>query len=265
MLDPRIEAVRAQYGLSSSDFWQIPQNKQWVCKHAALEVVATKANVEWQAPQIIEADTSNGIAVLSVAGKLGERLEWATGEASPKNNKNSYPWAMAEKRAKDRVVLKLVGIHGLVYSEDEMPNVNPPAPPPEDDTYEPPPRKANGKPEQGYREDGTRTSFALKKEQPNLMTELDRELDECKTLVSLEKLRKAWWEKATTEKWNATYKATVRDRIEGREKAIMEEMDRLAEAPDEELSRIPAREAFEHSLHSSGDFDRAPFNPLGAG
>ena len=26
---------------------------------------------------------------------------------------------MAEKRAKDRVVLKLVGLHGLVYSEDE--------------------------------------------------------------------------------------------------------------------------------------------------
>lgn len=118
-LDPRIEAVRAKFDLSQDDFWQIPQNKQWVCKHAALEVVATKANVEWSAPQIIQADTANGIAVLSVTGKMGDRSEWATGEASPKNNKNSYPWAMAEKRAKDRVVLKLVGIHGLVYSEDE--------------------------------------------------------------------------------------------------------------------------------------------------
>ena len=121
-LDPRIEAVRAKYELSVSDFWQIPQNKQWVCKHAALEIVATKANVEWSAPQIVQADTANGIAVMIVSGKMGERIEWATGEASPKNNKNSYPWAMAEKRAKDRVVLKLVGIHGLVYSEDEMPD-----------------------------------------------------------------------------------------------------------------------------------------------
>lgn len=120
-LDPRIEEIRARYDLAQNDFWQIPQNKQWVCKHAALEIVATKANVIWSPPQIIQADTANGIAVLSVAGQLGERVEWATGEASPKNNKNSYPWAMAEKRAKDRVVLKLVGIHGLVYSEDEMP------------------------------------------------------------------------------------------------------------------------------------------------
>ena len=124
-LDPRIEAVRAQYGLEASDFWQIPQNKQWVCKHAALEVVATKANVIWSPPQIIQADTGNGIAVLAVTGTMGDRSEWATGEASPKNNKNAYPWAMAEKRAKDRVVLKLVGIHGLVYSEDEMSDPTP--------------------------------------------------------------------------------------------------------------------------------------------
>lgn len=118
-LDPRIEAVREAYGLDRDDFWQIPQNKQWVCKHAALEVVATKANVEWDLPQVIQADTANGIAVIVASGKMGKRVEWATGEANPKNNKNSYPWAMAEKRAKDRVVLKLVGIHGLVYSEDE--------------------------------------------------------------------------------------------------------------------------------------------------
>jgi hypothetical protein len=119
-LDPRIEAVRKEYNLDRSDFWQIPQNKQWVCKHAALEVVATKAGVEWGTPQIIEADAASGIASMIVTGKLADRSEWATGEASPKNNKNSYPWAMAEKRAKDRVILKLVGIHGLVYSEDEL-------------------------------------------------------------------------------------------------------------------------------------------------
>ena len=119
-LDPRIEAVRKAYDLEKSDFWQIPQNKQWVCKHAALEVVATKANVEWEPPQIIQSDAANGIASMIVFGTMGERSEWATGEASPKNNKNSYPWAMAEKRAKDRVILKLVGIHGLVYSEDEL-------------------------------------------------------------------------------------------------------------------------------------------------
>ena len=52
-------------------------------------------------------------------GRMGDKSEWSIGEAAPYNNKNSYPFAMAEKRAKDRVILKLVGLHGDVYSEDE--------------------------------------------------------------------------------------------------------------------------------------------------
>jgi N-acyl-D-aspartate/D-glutamate deacylase len=127
-LDPRIEAVRAKYELSRDDFWELPQKKgAWLVKHAALEVVAVKAGIIFDNPVIIEADTVNGIAALSVAGMIGDRREWATGEASPKNNKNAYPWAMAEKRAKDRVTLKLCGIHGLVYSEDESDDFKAPA------------------------------------------------------------------------------------------------------------------------------------------
>ena len=56
---------------------------------------------------------------LLVTGTMGDKSEWSIGEASPSNNKNSYPYAMAEKRAKDRVILKLVGLHGDVYAEDE--------------------------------------------------------------------------------------------------------------------------------------------------
>lgn len=119
-LDPRIEAVRKEYNLSASDFWQLPQNKQWVCKHSALEVVAVKAGIRFDMPQIIEAKGGDGVAAVCVQGQMGERFEWSIGECSPKNNRNSYPWAMAEKRAKDRVILKLTGIHGLVYSDEEV-------------------------------------------------------------------------------------------------------------------------------------------------
>lgn len=119
-LDPRIEAIRKKYDLQADDFWQIPQNKQWVCKHSALEIVAAKEGLKFDPPTILEAYSQSGTVAIVTGAHMGERYEWATGEASPKNNKNSYPWAMAEKRAKDRVVLKLVGIHGLVYSEDEL-------------------------------------------------------------------------------------------------------------------------------------------------
>lgn len=141
-LDPRIEAIRAKFDLAASDFWELPQKKgTWVAKHAALEIVAVKANIVWSMPQILEAHGADGVAAMVVAGTMGDRTEWATGEASPKNNKNAYPWAMAEKRAKDRVVLKLSGIAGLVYSEDEA-----------DDFKQPEARTTDKRSDQGKRE-----------------------------------------------------------------------------------------------------------------
>lgn len=99
----------------------------------------------------------------------------------------------------------------------------------------------------GFRDDGTRTSFALKKEQPDLMTELDRELDECRTLVSLEKLKTAYRAKAAAEKWNKAFMNTMKEMFDRREVAIMEEIDRLSEAEPAELARLPVRDALEHS------------------
>ena len=90
-----------------------------VVLHKALEKVAAHYKVKFDAPQIIACDVAAKEAVICVTGHMGEATEWSIGEAAPYNNKNSYPFAMAEKRAKDRVILKLVGLHGEVYSEEE--------------------------------------------------------------------------------------------------------------------------------------------------
>lgn len=120
-LDPRVETIRTTYGLDKSDFWELPQKKgTYLVKHAALEIAAAKAGIRFDMPVIVEANGANGTAAVCVQGQLGDQFQWSIGEASPKNSKNAYPWAMAEKRAKDRVILKLIGIHGLVYSEDEV-------------------------------------------------------------------------------------------------------------------------------------------------
>lgn len=120
-LDPRIEVIRQKYDLDRDSFWELPQKKgTWLVKHSALEIVAAKAGIRFDMPQILEAKGVEGAAAVCVQGIMGDRFEWSIGEASPKNSKNAYPWAMAEKRAKDRVILKLSGIHGLVYSEEEM-------------------------------------------------------------------------------------------------------------------------------------------------
>lgn len=90
-----------------------------VVLHKALEKVAAHYKVRFDTPQIIACDVAAKEAVICVTGHMGEATEWSIGEAAPYNNKNSYPFAMAEKRAKDRVILKLVGLHGEVYSEEE--------------------------------------------------------------------------------------------------------------------------------------------------
>ena len=132
-LDPRIEIIREKYGLDKADFWELPQKKgTWLVKHAALELAAAQADIRFDMPTIIEADSAGGIAAVAVQGQMGDRFEWSIGECSPKNNKNAYPWAMAEKRGKDRVILKLIGIHGLVYSEDEMSDAGDIRPPRQD-------------------------------------------------------------------------------------------------------------------------------------
>lgn len=114
-----------------------------VALHKALEQVAAHQGITFDPPVMIEANAEKKTVVMQVSGRLGDNVEWSVGEATPYNNKNSYPYAMAEKRAKDRVILKLIGVAGFVYSEDEaddfknsrpadmpatpQPNVPPPA------------------------------------------------------------------------------------------------------------------------------------------
>ena len=100
----------------------------WVVKHKALEKVANLLSISFDAPVVIETDIKNKCIAIMVKGyhnkgSAGKVEAWSIGEASPYNNKNIYPYAMAEKRAKDRVILKLIGVSGDVYSEEEADNL----------------------------------------------------------------------------------------------------------------------------------------------
>lgn len=105
-----------------------PKDALWDCHgtlviyHKHCELIAAKAGITFDAPQIIEAKSGEKVVAICAVGRMGERSEWSIGEAAPGNNKNAYPYAMAEKRAKDRVILKLVGLSAYIYSEDEADN-----------------------------------------------------------------------------------------------------------------------------------------------
>ena len=101
------------------------QGAVWNCRgtpvvlHKALERIAHKKGIRFDPPMVIETSAEQNIAVMCVTGYLGEFSEWSIGESTPRNTTNNYPFAMAEKRAKDRVILKLIGVAGFVYSEEE--------------------------------------------------------------------------------------------------------------------------------------------------
>lgn len=102
-----------------------PDEALWDCHgtlviyHKTCELIAAKAGITFDPPQIIEARSGDKIVAICAVGRMGDRSEWSIGEAAPGNNKNAYPYAMAEKRAKDRVILKLAGLSAYIHSEEE--------------------------------------------------------------------------------------------------------------------------------------------------
>lgn len=110
-----------RYKVSSDEIWEV-HGSTWVVKHKALERIAVEQGIVWEKPELKVCDMSQGFCAVLIGGKLGDHMEFSFGEASPKNNKNSYPVAMAEKRAKDRVILKLLTASGELYSDvDDIP------------------------------------------------------------------------------------------------------------------------------------------------
>lgn len=123
----QLKAFMKDFNVHRDEVWEVRSGGAWAIKHSALERIAAEKNITWDRPAVIEHNAAEKIAVICVFGALGERTEWSIGEAAPSNNKNAYPYAMAEKRAKDRVILKLLKAHGTVYSEAEADDFAEPA------------------------------------------------------------------------------------------------------------------------------------------
>jgi len=120
--DKKIAEVLAKFGEPmAGNVWRVQGTA--VIYHKALERIAAQAKIQFDTPTIVRAERDE--AVILVTGRIGERLEWSIGEALIGTNyrvsgkQAAYVYAMAEKRAKDRVILKLIELHGLVYSEEE--------------------------------------------------------------------------------------------------------------------------------------------------
>jgi len=127
-LPKEISLFMETYGVDSDEIWPVPGGKAYAVKHKALERIAIERGITFERPSVIACDLAGKSMVICTFGKMGDRSEWSFGEASPANNKNQYMAAMAEKRSRDRVILKLLSAHGDLYSEDEADDFKRPNP-----------------------------------------------------------------------------------------------------------------------------------------
>lgn len=115
-----LNALFVENGLSKEDVFLSSQFA--IITRTGIEKIQAKHKVRVTFDVISE---NPGFVVIKAKAKKeidGELFEVETyGEASPQNNRTKYPFAMAEKRALARAVLKIVGLyaHAGVMSEDE--------------------------------------------------------------------------------------------------------------------------------------------------
>ena len=121
-----IKELSKKYNLTKNDYWQEIRSKKWIISHDACEKIADMEGIIFGPPQILNSEQN--FVRMVISAKKGEVLMWSVGEADNKNCKNLYFGAMAEKRGKDRVILKLINAYEYgIYSDVEADNFQKPA------------------------------------------------------------------------------------------------------------------------------------------
>ena len=107
---------------TNGGMWKI-KNGSYAIKHLELEKLARLYNVETNV-ELKHCDLDKGCAVVKAVATFKDKNFYTLGEVSPQNNDFPFPVSVAEKRAADRAILKALGIHGNVYSSEELSNIS---------------------------------------------------------------------------------------------------------------------------------------------
>ena len=160
-----IKELAEKYELQKEDFWELRKNSgKWIITHDACEKIARIEGIVFDPPVMVNyqpttisengekvqqvkwgkqfwkpawagtCQKKTGDVAMIVTGYKADNPEykiWTTGEANALNCNAEYYMAMAEKRAKDRVILKLInayeqGIYSDVEADDFQKHDKPP-------------------------------------------------------------------------------------------------------------------------------------------
>jgi len=114
----RLNEMYQAYGLLPEDMFKEARQGWTIFRRQGIDKIQAAANIDIKyEPIVVEKD----FVVLKATGKYNDQEIETFGEADRNSNcRQTYPVAMAEKRAMSRVVLKLTGFYALGhFSEDE--------------------------------------------------------------------------------------------------------------------------------------------------
>ena len=132
VVETRKEALRRLYkenGLTEEDIYKDKRGFVIITRTGIDKIVARRGiKIQYEIKYFCYGQEGfKDCCVVLATGKLGDTVVQSTGEANPDNLSpfnQSYPVAMAEKRAKSRVVLQLTGFYEQgVYGEEEEENL----------------------------------------------------------------------------------------------------------------------------------------------
>lgn len=114
----RLNEMYKIYGLLPEDMFKEARQGWTIFRRQGIDKIQAAANIDIKyEPIVVEKE----FVVLKATGKYNDQEIETFGEADRNSNcRQTYPVAMAEKRAMSRVVLKLTGFYALGhFSEDE--------------------------------------------------------------------------------------------------------------------------------------------------
>ena len=123
----KIKELAKRYDLVKDDFWQHKQSGQWIIKHDAVEKIATMEDIEVDDIKVLNSERDFVRFLITMSMDVKETGEVRTvstiGEADKGNCMSSYYGSMAEKRGKDRGILKLIraykyGVSSEIEADD---------------------------------------------------------------------------------------------------------------------------------------------------
>ena len=113
----RLNTLYKKFNLTQDDYFK--HHHYTIITRSGIDKIQASSKIRIEYDLIYHSPDLKYVIIKAVGTHKDQVIE-SFGEANPANNKNSYPVAMAEKRAMSRVVLKLAGFYELgAFGEDE--------------------------------------------------------------------------------------------------------------------------------------------------